>query len=269
MNQNIRTFLQIASDDLQASKILYKKKKYPHSVFFFEQSVEKTCKYLLLSNNVLDVDQLNKKIRHNSIIVFKLYSDYIIKGVTALFDISHDQKNNFNIITPKEVVEDLKTGISTFENMSNERFSELNQSVMDMQLALLKQFSDNTYINSKYNKFFNSDPETLFNFFSNYIKLDKNEKMMLENNIKDPAFKTQLFKNIENALASTRRSARIEQTLMVLSQIFSSHSERTRYPDNNLNSCPNTLYNKTSILVQNLKKLYPYQDKILSNLTNN
>jgi len=271
MDYKYKVFLEIASDDLDASKLLYNKKKFPQAVFFFEQSVEKTCKYLLINQSILTVDQLNKKVRHNSIIVFKLYSEFIIESISSLFDLTKGQNHSVNtkIITPSEIVRDLKSGISNFEDISKGRYVELNQSAMDRHLHLLRQFSGNFDFTSKYSGFFNSDPQTLFDFFSNFIKLDENEKMILQENLKNEKIKDELLKSIRNALASTKKNARIEQTLMVLAQIFSSHSERTRYPDNELNENPKALYCDSNILVKNLRSIYPYQENVLSYLKKN
>jgi HEPN domain-containing protein len=271
MDNKHKIFLEIASEDLDSSKLLFTKKKFPQAVFFFEQSVEKTCKYLLLNQEILTVDQLNKKVRHNSIVVFKLYSKFIIEGISSLIDVNNNKPNSYSssIISPPEVVSDLQSGISEFEGISNGRYKELDQSAIDKKLYLLKQFSGGLDFTTKYSGFFNSDPETLFGYLSNFIILNDEEKMALQENLKNEKFKNELFQKIKKALDSTKENARIEQTLMVLAQIFSSHSERTRYPDNDLKIYPISLYSMTNTLVKNLKSFYPYQEMVLSYMKKN
>lgn len=55
--------IKIAEEDLESSKILFENKKYPNSVFSFQQSVEKSTKAFFLLNGISKSREL-KDIGH-------------------------------------------------------------------------------------------------------------------------------------------------------------------------------------------------------------
>lgn len=69
--------LEIAQQDLRASKWLYKKKLYPHAVFFLQQCYEKTFKSLGVFIGPFTPKQLKEEIRHNPLkILAKIMFDF-------------------------------------------------------------------------------------------------------------------------------------------------------------------------------------------------
>jgi len=74
-NEFIQTLLDIAEQDLASSKILYKKKKYPQSIFLLQQSVEKTAKAYGLFEGSLSIKQLEKDISHKTPIIYRKFAD--------------------------------------------------------------------------------------------------------------------------------------------------------------------------------------------------
>ena len=53
-------WLEISKEDLEASKILYRNKKYPQASFYFQQSIEKLFKALLLESKTSNNNELKK-----------------------------------------------------------------------------------------------------------------------------------------------------------------------------------------------------------------
>lgn len=68
---NYKIFLDISKEDLKASKVLFKHKLYPQSIFFLQQSTEKLVKFIGLNNEVIGMHNLKKKISHKTSLIFK------------------------------------------------------------------------------------------------------------------------------------------------------------------------------------------------------
>lgn len=66
-----RALIDIANEDLDASKLLYQNKMFPHSIFYLQQSVEKLVKHLGITNDVIKPSELQSKISHKAEKIFK------------------------------------------------------------------------------------------------------------------------------------------------------------------------------------------------------
>ena len=273
---NKKIFLDIAFYDLKASKILYQNSLYPQAVFYFEQSVEKTCKFILIDQNIVNINELNAKIRHNSIIVFKHYTEHMIKRFSSIYNLDdvHDNPGEIlyrKIFFPQKLVQSLQKALKEIENQSKLRFKELKQSDFNLFFKMLKYFSNDPYseLKSDHGDFFSSDPEIVLNSILKYLNLDENDRKTLNAKMNEGDFKKDLIINLKDTMISTQELVRNEQILMVLARIFSSHSENTRYPETDLSKNPQTIYNDSNILIKNLKKLYQYQEQALNYFINN
>ena len=67
----LSTLLEISKEDLEASRLLYKNNMFPHSIFYFQQSLEKLIKHLGITNEVINPEELHKEIGHKAEIIFK------------------------------------------------------------------------------------------------------------------------------------------------------------------------------------------------------
>jgi hypothetical protein len=70
-NSGYYSLLEISSEDLNASELLYENKMYPHSLFYFQQSSEKLTKYIGLKDEVIEKKDLQNKVSHKSTLIFK------------------------------------------------------------------------------------------------------------------------------------------------------------------------------------------------------
>lgn len=75
----IDILLRLAKDDLKASRLLFKRKIYPPSIFHLQQAVEKAVKALGMSSAQADLAELKQKVGHNPVKIF-------IKSLTELSD---------------------------------------------------------------------------------------------------------------------------------------------------------------------------------------
>ena len=70
-NNDVKVFLEIAKEDLIASEILFDNRMFAQSVFYFQQAVEKSIKYLGLKNGIIAKEDLLKNVGHKPIEIFK------------------------------------------------------------------------------------------------------------------------------------------------------------------------------------------------------
>jgi HEPN domain-containing protein len=130
-----KSTLEVAQQNLKASKILYDDGFYPEAIFFLQQSVEKGCKAFgfqigLISENMAS----SSNIGHNTTNIYLEIIKYFEK-------ITMDMKNNLNPIEKKVDAFDtneammLQNIFSTFENeviLKNESaMKELKQELND------------------------------------------------------------------------------------------------------------------------------------------
>ncbi|MCX6253698.1 MAG: HEPN domain-containing protein [Bacteroidia bacterium] len=273
MASNYKVFLDIALDDVSASKILLKKKFYPQAVFYFGQSIEKTCKYLLIKDGILSVDQLNSRIKHDASKVFTIFTDHLINKLSSAVDTEKIVKSNndhllFNVLNPIDFINDLKSGIKVFEDSKN-KLNELDDKKIDQYMNMLKIFNSNILSDNKYNNFYKSDPRVLVDWLLEFHIVDEQTKIDLKEKLKDDNFKIQFYADIKKYLLSIHEYMRVQQILMVLAILFSSCAVDTRYPDNTLNHLPVTRYNSSSMLIRRLKELYKYLEKSINFLKAN
>lgn len=64
-------FLRESKEDISSTKALLNNKNYSHAIYHFQQSVEKSCKYLGLTINAFTIEKL-KRISHNPQEIFDL-----------------------------------------------------------------------------------------------------------------------------------------------------------------------------------------------------
>ena len=83
MNMSME-LLNIAELDLQAAKILHENELYPQSIFYFQQSVEKTNKAFALITNQVEEKDLLKEIGHESINIYQKSIKHQIKRYEQL-----------------------------------------------------------------------------------------------------------------------------------------------------------------------------------------
>jgi hypothetical protein len=102
--------LSIAKNDIKASQTLYKDGRYANALFSFQQSVEKSSKYIGLTMNCILEEQLQKDIRHDPTKVFTKMSVFLAKNSNGLIQPFDPQnitclKQQIEKITEQEAVD--------------------------------------------------------------------------------------------------------------------------------------------------------------------
>ena len=234
--------LETSRKDIEASRILHKKKLYPQAVFYFQQSVEKSTKSFGLIEKMIDEKGLWNKIKHKPLKIFtRLSKKYdkrpkmkkIIKELEAL---QKDDKA-YADISQKE----LKSLITSLENILRdiETFkpeSELSEEQLKtIRTGFIKASQD---IKTKH-------PEEYEQVFGPKLEV---ESMMRA-----------LFKGFLMRQHANMSSA-------FLAYITGPHSVLSRYPKENFS--PEEFYNRENPLVKSLPKLIKIQDREIKVITN-
>ena len=235
--------LETARKDLEASRILHKKKLYPQAVFYFQQSVEKSVKSFGLIEKMIDEKNLTNKIGHKPLKIFtRLIKKHdkrpkmkkIVKELEAL---QKDDKA-YADISQKE----LKSLITSLENILRdiETFkpeSELSEEQLKtIRTGFIKGLDG---IKTKH-------PEEYEQFFGPKLEIESMMRAL---------FKSFLMRNHVNMSSA------------FLAYIAGPHSVLSRYPKKNFS--PEEFYNRENPLVKSLPKLIKIQDKktkIMENL---
>jgi hypothetical protein len=98
---NAKEFYKISRSDLEASKLLFDHGKYPQSIFYLQQSVEKATK----SFNQ-DFKTAKKKYRHKTFNIF--IASFFGIDIDTMVDHSYKElKNSFNEFKKDVIVPDI------------------------------------------------------------------------------------------------------------------------------------------------------------------
>ena len=96
-------FLDLAKSDNESAEILLHAKKYHNAVYHFQQSVEKSCKYIGLTNKIFTFIEL-RKINHDPHKVFdKLFSSVFFTSVCSNGDYKSFKNDMYNLNTDEIV----------------------------------------------------------------------------------------------------------------------------------------------------------------------
>jgi len=165
--------LDIAKEDLNVSKILYDNSLYPQSIFYLQQSIEKSIKHLGLINEVIKPHELNSKIGHKA---YKVFTNQVkqIKHITGDSDEVIDREYNelrqllrSNDLSLFEKV--IKKTITSYRDIKFE--SELIEELIN---AIINKENPKLFKRIKKDKpfreFFNTKKERFIEYFPNYLR---------------------------------------------------------------------------------------------------
>ncbi len=219
---NIKVFLDIAKQDLEASKILYERKLYPQAVFFLQQSIEKAVKFAFFSVSSLTPEEFGIKIGHDTSILptfmcneiekvvdlFKKASkklpelegiDLFIKLYERILMIGRD-----NNLSPQTLKEPLKRFDFTIE--------EINDFIKTAQ--------------NLNNSIFQTDKEMLDNMREEFIEAI----IKLNKSIKDENSDQITKEDIDEIITKVYRLVIPFLTLFLFSILLNPHTVKSRYP---------------------------------------
>lgn len=287
-----RPFLQMAYENLESSRELYKIKNYPDSIFLLQQSIEKATKSFGLFSGFLD-EKAVKFIAHDLVCIFDIIHNHILNDI--------DQRNNRFDNNPQ-----LYSFIENYRNDLYERMQELKEFKMDIlnlqKIKNKKQFMKKeidlyiynldeiknvqSKLSTELNSYMNNI-EKLLNYFSDInfenilsnLPSDSliNEEVLskikesLKNNQNDDEEKIKIIKDkmkeifnyFFNSLYLEFYQSTLLLQLLYLAIPLSRHVTLSRYPEPEKNFHPIDFYTKDLPLIDSFETLADHVEQCI------
>lgn len=263
MNRDyINSWINLAIEDIEASKILYDNKMYSNSIYHFQQASEKGLKAYAF---MVKIYTSEKDAHNTSHYTLKVFIDSATKRQN---EIAFLKDNEFEKIIGSENLDDysnnLESGLNSLPH-KNEIFEYSNE-ILDELLKTLKSLSAYTYelpVDFKMNLI---DKMNLFFDLVYKLNSEKAEEAKEE-------FKA--FIQDENQLSEFMESIKVQfnNTLIehyyVLILYYSNlishnHNNKSRYPETDFT--PLEYYNLSCPIIQKLPEFTQYLNSALSQL---
>lgn len=234
MDYSHNDFFYQSKGDLASSELLFKEQNFSQAVYLFQQSVEKSCKYLGLTYKIISYEDL-RKIGHNPHQVFK-----------QLFDhqwLKFQDGNTFN-----ELLNSLST--LSIENRIEPTINLLNTLENEQQLSC----------NNGQNAC-----EVIIDFYKkNPLIKDLDQSFLTDLEIfkHSPCMKILCKQHIEHL----NKVSIVFLSQMIMSFYVWDVEANSRYPDYKKMTTPQELYSESSAFVKHLPRLLLTQKKCLRNM---
>ena len=252
MEKYISSLIKIANNDLISSKILYKKKLYPQSLFLLQQSIEKSYKAVGLLTRQINIDDL-KDVGHDFIKMLK-------KGFNSIQGTAKERIISSGIKKiDKSIVDKPEEIINSLNETKNKEFYNLSESQIQSYFDLISKLKRTQYP-LKYTK------------KNNLIEL-YNAAMQNKNLTSDE------IKGIQELINSTTSGLSKEDSvnlynfmnnfyaLNIIGLITSPNFEQSRYPlikDNHIDvNCPNEVYTSETPIIKNQRTIMRHAEKAI------
>ncbi len=266
--------LEIAVQNLKASRCLYENGFYSEAVFFFQQGIEKGCKsFGFYYGKIRRSDVYNQDFRHKGTAVY----DLTLKQLQILVSDTRKkiifvkncqenlgQTNDFITDVENEIVQSQRK-LQFFSN-NVDKYLSISEEDLKCQIAKLNDI-DKTLSN-----FDNSLKETL----ESYTITDtiRNTSIKILEESLDPNFRAtseryqQLIKNLDHETILTiihfnTQGLGALGPLLILAIITFPHESRSRYPDQGL---PKEFYNSELPIICHFPEVCGIGDKTLEKL---
>lgn len=214
-------FLDLSSSDINSAKVLLQVKEYHNAVYHFQQSVEKSCKYLGLTMKAFTFDEL-RQISHEPQKVFdKVFSSTFFTDAYSNIDYEFFKKEIQKLNIDKKVDFSYKQIQNSINNPHEERLGKLpSEIIVD---------------------FYNNNP---FSIHNNFIKeLVENARIMKGYSKCEDICKQLITRNDEIEICVFSQ--------MLMSFLVSGVEANSRYPDK-VGVTPKEIYSDKSFIVQYL-----------------
>lgn len=230
-------FLKQAKEDVESAKILYQNKKYSQSVYLFQQSVEKACKYLGLTIKAISVVKL-REISHNPHLVFKtIFTDSAMQTTGLACDFNYFEK--------------------AFLAMSDERkiiFAEKH--ILEASHSNLIILGENETATEALIRYYRGISICLDVANALEEEMRKSRELM-------PYIDSKMAMPLINDINDISRAITCE---MILSFIVCGIEANSRYPDHKTKTTPQEIYAEDALLVKKLKGFIPLQEVIIKSI---
>jgi len=272
-----KDFFETAKEDLEVSKYLFNGGFYPPAVFYLQQSVEKAVKALGILLKTLDNKRAKKYIGHKS---KRMFMEFFKKEIKKLKYICDSLKN-------EQIVLQLKQELSKIGVISNlvlsalreimcsytekfEKYVEVyeklectsEKQLMDC-ISILEQIdSDLEQMNPTFQNLLEEKPEmqeSFLDILSKFISTSLNKASFKETKSTLRKVLEIIFKEISGTLPYLLPSF---MTLCYLSCIINEkHATDTRYPSDNDDRIPSSIYDRDHPLIKSYEKLVGILEK--------
>lgn len=214
------SFLNQADSDINSAKILLGAEKYSQAIYFFQQSVEKSCKYLGLTIKAFNYKQL-RKISHEPEKVFDtIFHNEIMTLVSN--DNYYDKLKD--LLFKQELNERAYAAYCHIEEAFNIKDSEHEVDIYSEQVITF-------YENNLFNKLLPTD---------------------LIHNIKIRQGIPKIEELCKNLLSSIKNLEKCILCQMLMSFLVGGVEANSRYPDYDQDTTPDKIYSEESEIIQNL-----------------
>jgi hypothetical protein len=214
------SFLNEAENDIISAKVLLEAKQYPQAIYFFQQSIEKSCKYFGLTIKSINYDELNKISHEPQKIFYKIFNSGIFSSVDGN-SIYNTFKEQF---FKQDINERAKAAYYCIETESKKEDTENGVDFYSDQLLA----------------FYESNP---FNELlpPNFIFKVKSQRG------------TPLFENqCKESLQTINDSGKCLVYQIIMSFLVNGVEANSRYPDYKQKTTPSGIYSNESVIVKNL-----------------
>lgn len=236
--------LLIAKEDLESSKILYQHGKWPQSIFFLQQAVEKSYKSIAMFQKYIDASSMKGEVGHNPLNILKMQIDQF-------------ESLKYEFINKPDAFESI---VSLCKHIGYDYTSitdELKNNKNDIE-SFIKSCSK-----------INLTEDQLDDCLSEITAYLRKREIL----IKDIQTDLRTLINQENSellTSLTGLTAQIMyeligsfQILTPLSIIITSHEQKSRYPDEKSGFNPLTYYTKDSLLIKRLPQMQKYSGVVI------
>lgn len=266
--------LEIAVQNLKASRCLYENGFYPEAVFFLQQGIEKGCKsFGFYYGKIRRSDVYNKDFRHKGTAVY----DLTLKQLQILVSDTRKkivfvkncqenlgQTNDFLTDVEDEIIQSQRKLQFFSDNVDN--YFSMSEEDLQCQIANLNN------IDKIISDFDNSLKETLESYTITDVIRNISTKILEES--LDPNFRAtseryqQLIKNLDHETILTTIHFNTQglaafDPLLNLAIITFPHETRSRYPDQGL---PKEFYKNELPLIRHFPEVCDIGDKTLEKL---
>lgn len=155
-NYSYREWLNIAISDIESSRVLYKNELFPQSIYFFQQSVEKSCKYIGLTFNIIKENELFRNVGHEPERIFEeVYSSEIMKAI-MLNTCAYEQMKEQSQAT--EVIKYVEDGIRMLNDFNIQNIVKSFMIQMNLSFAVSGVEANSRYPDNRQN----TTPDNLY-----------------------------------------------------------------------------------------------------------
>ncbi len=265
--------LEISKKDLESARINYDAKLYPHAIFGFQQSVEKSNKAFGLMSNQITEEMLRNKIGHK---ILKIHINLIKKQKKNFEDYKKlmEQKiiNESSIIQKKEIEKSLKSMNKFLRETKKIKKKPLEYiNIPKQELRKLIESMENNFDNlSKVKTTIEPNEEEVKSMKSELMDLFSNMKKrygVQYNQIKEAVDNLKIQDLKESIIIMYESFILIipaYYSLIILSCIMQPHVSLSRYPENDFD--PNEFYKLELPLVKLLPELMNLQEKTINGI---